>query len=72
MYLVVDVGPRRSNSYVLHEDRSYNNPYPVNKKQDPLFSSRSGLPLYPKIDGGSIKFNSDFECGNLDVVVRKH
>lgn len=67
MYL----GPRKNNSYVLHENRAYPNPYPMDKKQDQMFSGRKGLPQQTKLEEGPLRFDSDFECGNLDVGVMR-
>lgn len=43
------VGPRRNNSYLLHEERSYPNPYPIDKKVGEIFSGRNGMPHHPKV-----------------------
>lgn len=38
---------------------------------DQLFSSRNGLPQAAKCESGFLKFNSDFEGGNLDVAIQR-
>jgi hypothetical protein len=40
----------------MHEGRTYENPYPLDKKLDQLFSSRSGLPLNAKTAESFLKF----------------
>ena len=35
-----------------------------------LFSSRNGLPLGAKVEESFLKFNADFEGGNLDVAIQ--
>ena len=47
---MIYLGPRRINSYVLHENKSYPNPYPIDKKQDQLSSGRKGVTLHYKVE----------------------
>ena len=68
---LVYLGPRRNNSYVFHEGRSYDNPYPLSKRQDQMMSGRNNVPLVPVLEGGTLQFNSDFESGNLDAAVQR-
>ncbi len=67
---MIVLGPRRNNSYILHENHNYENPYPHNKKMEQLFSSRNGLPLTTKVEESYLTFNADFEGGNLDVAIQ--
>ena len=68
---LVYLGPRRINSYVLHEEKAYPNPYPIDKKQDQMSSGRKGIPNNVKLEESPLKFDSDFEGGNLDVAISR-
>ena len=65
MYL----GPRKANSYLLHEGRQYENPYPIDKRIDRLFSERPFINKNTKLKESHLSFNSDFESGNLDMAI---
>lgn len=69
-YELVYLGPRKLNSYVLHEGQRYENPYPIDKKIDLGLPERPGLPKSPKLAPSPIAFNSDFESGNLDCAIK--
>ena len=42
-YSIVYLGPRKLNSYLLHEGRNYENPYPIDKKVESFFPERPSL-----------------------------
>ena len=65
-YPIVHLGPRKLNSYKLHEHRPYDNPYPMDKKTESHLSERPGI-IKPLAVTDSLKFDSDFESANLDV-----
>lgn len=65
------IGPRKGNSFVVHESNAYPNPYPPDKHLDQIFSSRPGLPLNAKSPECFLRFDADFECGNLDVAIQR-
>lgn len=64
------IGPRKSTTYALHENRSYVNPYASNKFRDHK-SVRNGLTNQVILRECFLKFNSDFEGGNLDAVIQR-
>ena len=69
-YEIAYLGPRKQNSYKLHEDRSYENPYPLDKKVDTFMSERPGISKQYKVAPTNLQFNSDFESGNIDAAIR--
>jgi hypothetical protein len=42
-YSITYLGPRKNNSYLLHECRNYPNPYPSSKKVSVPFTKQSEL-----------------------------
>jgi cytosolic carboxypeptidase protein 2/3 len=56
---------------VVHQGNGYDNPYPPDKHLDQHFSSRSGLPLNAKAPDCFLRFDSDFETGNLDAAIQR-
>ena len=66
---IVYLGPRKGNSYILHQNNSYDNPYPVDKRVDRIFSERPNINKYFKPKKSNLSFNSDFESGNLDMAI---
>ncbi len=66
-----NLGPRRSNSYLIHDDRDYDNPYPIDKKQEQVFPERANIPNNAKFPECPLKFNSNFEGGNLDAAIHR-
>ena len=55
---------------MLHENRNYNNPYPIEKKVDIKTSIRPQVSHNYHLSEGGLKFDSNFECGNLDAVIQ--
>lgn len=67
---LVYLGPRKTNSYLLHENQKYENPYPVDKRLDSVIPERPGVSKYIKLSTSNIMFDSDFESGNLDAAIK--
>jgi hypothetical protein len=56
---------------VVHQGNAYPNPYPPERHLDQHFSARTGLPLNARVQEGLLRFDSDFEGGNLDAAIHR-
>ena len=55
---------------MLHEHKKYENPYPIDKRIEPIMCERPGLNKQFKLTPANLVFDSDFESGNLDIAVK--